>query len=77
MRPPVFDPIDRVTTVTKGHEESSFAFFNRIDGEFWEAQLPISSAAMLPLSTSEPRATILGDLPLLDTGRSPANAPAA
>lgn len=37
MRPPVFDPIDRVTTAAKGHEESSFAFFNRIGGEFWEA----------------------------------------
>ncbi len=37
MRPPVFDQIERFTTAPKGHEESSFAFFNRIDGEFWQS----------------------------------------
>lgn len=35
--PPIFDSIERSTVHANDHEESSFAFYNRIAGTFWDA----------------------------------------
>jgi hypothetical protein len=35
MRPPIFDSIDRTLITPKGHQESTFSFFNRVDGAYW------------------------------------------
>ena len=37
MQPAIFDSGDRTSTMPKAHQESSFAFFNRIQGDFWAA----------------------------------------
>jgi hypothetical protein len=35
MRHPIFDSVDRTLATPRGHEESTFAFYNRVCGAYW------------------------------------------